>query len=55
MVYNPDKKYYVCGARNAWDAVLVGLFDNEEEAKNYDCIDNVIDEIAETIRHFGKK
>ncbi len=28
---------------------------NETEARNYDCIDNVIDEIAETIRHFSKK
>ena len=25
------------------------------EIKGYDCIGNVVDEVAETIRHFGKK
>lgn len=33
MIYNPNKTYYVCGARNAWDTVKIGLFDNEAEAK----------------------
>jgi hypothetical protein len=33
MVYIPTNKYYVCGARTAWDQVPVGLFDNEKEAK----------------------
>ncbi len=32
MVYIPDKKYYVCGARNAWDTVKIGLFDNKQDA-----------------------
>lgn len=33
MIYSPDKDYFVCGARNAWDTVKIGLFDNENDAK----------------------
>jgi len=33
MIYNPNTKYYVCGARSPWDTVLIGLFDNKKEAE----------------------
>jgi len=32
MVYKPNKKYYVVGARSAWDNVEVGLFDSVNAA-----------------------
>lgn len=32
MVYVPNKKYYVVGARNTWDTVPVGLFGSKDEA-----------------------
>jgi hypothetical protein len=32
MKYIPNKKYYVVGARNAWDTVPVGLFCSKDDA-----------------------
>lgn len=32
MEYIPNKKYYVVGARNAWDSVPVGLFWSRDAA-----------------------
>jgi len=32
MAYVPNKKYYVVGARNAWDTVPVGLFWSKDAA-----------------------